>query len=374
MLDVKSGARHKVIRKSQTANRRDKVIMKRHFTVIAAGMAALVIAPAITTPILAQRNSDNRPSRQCIKEVVKLCGRNRSEIPACLQTKSSQLSSKCQDDLAQRMEQRYKQRQRDTFSFQRTATPTSSIVYGNHQRQQVDIYEPKDIVEDRPLILFIHGGGWRRGSHKMIDGKAQYIGGKGLYFASAGYRVLPDSPVEEQAQDIGLALQALIKQSDTIGFDANQIVLMGHSAGAHLAALVSTDPQYAGDAFNAIKGVVLIDGAGYDVAKNMANDWPGVKGIYEGAFGLDPKRQKALSAVTHIGGADAPNWLALYVKQRAPSREQAKLLTDGLNKQGQSAKAVAIAGTDHMGINRELGAAGKPQTDAVDAFLAKVLN
>jgi acetyl esterase/lipase len=149
---------------------------------------------------------------------------------------------------------------------------------------------------------------------------------------------------------------------------------MGHSAGAHLAALVASDPQYAGEAFGAIRGVVLLDGAGYDVMTAAATPTMELPTLYKDVFGTDPARQKALSPITHVGGKDAPHWLALYVAERPGSKMQSEALMGALAKAGKDASAVAITGTDHGRMNRELGTeAGKAQTEAVDAFLKRVL-
>ena len=343
--------------------------MNRQMSVLTVGLAALAIA----TPILAQRSGGGRPSRACIQEIVKLCGTDRSQIPACLQSKSSKLSSKCQREVGQRMQERMGQGSAEATAFQKGSKPTRTVMYGNEPRQQIDVYEPEGAVDDLPLVLFVHGGAWRAGDHKLVHAKPTYFGGKDIYFASTGYRVLPDAPVEEQAKDVGLAVQALVGQAGAIGFDRERLVIMGHSAGAHLAALVATDPQYAGEAFDAIEGVILLDGAGYDIAKNLAEAPQQGKFMIEEAFGIDPARHAALSPVTYVGGPDAPNWLALYVDYRAPAKAQAELLVEGLGAAGQSAKAVPIAGTDHGGMNRDLGTeTGAAQTQAVDTFLAEL--
>ena len=284
--------------------------MNRLTTALVAGLATALIA----APIFAQQN--NRPSRECVREIVQLCGRDRSKIRACLQEKYSQLSEGCAAEVQQRAQQRGQSGQRDRQSgaasqFQSSAKVDRTIVYGEHRRQQIDVYEPDDAVDELPLVLFVHGGGWSFGNHKLVQAKPKHFNSSDYYFASTGYRVLPDAPVEDQARDVGAAIQALRGQASAIGFDPDRIVLMGHSAGAHLAALVSTDPQYAGDAFGAIQGVVLLDGAGYDVVANMADPTPQAARLYEDAFGNDQARQQALSPVTHVGGPDAPNWLAL---------------------------------------------------------------
>jgi acetyl esterase/lipase len=341
----------------------------------AAGLAALA------SPILAQQRAGERLPPECRQEIMKLCGSNRGEIRTCLREKYAELSEGCAANLRERM-----QEQRGEGPGRRgagaagggmgqyaSARVSSTVVYGDHLRQQVDVYTPDDAVGDAPLVVFIHGGGWQIGNRSMVQAKPQHFKDQGYVFASAGYRLLPDAPVESQAADIGAALRALRGQAESGGFDPDRIVLMGHSAGAHLAALVASDPQYAGDAFAAILGVVLLDGAGYDVVEAAARPSMELPTLYKDVFGSDPARQKALSPITHVGGKDAAHWIALYVAERPGSKAQSEALAGALAKAGRDASAVAITGTDHGRMNRELGTeAGKAQTEAVDAFLKRV--
>jgi arylformamidase len=300
----------------------------------------------------------------------------------CLREKTSELSETCSAQLRERMAARRGGGQGARggagagggMGQYASAKVSSTVVYGTDARQQVDLYTPDDAVGDAPLVVFVHGGGWQIGNRSHVQAKPQHFKEAGYVFASAGYRLLPDAPVEQQAADLGAALKALRAQAETGGFDPDTIVLMGHSAGAHLAALVASDPQYAGDAFGAIRGVVLLDGAGYDVVTAAATPTMELPTLYKDVFGTDPARQKALSPITHVGGKDAPHWLALYVAERPGSKMQSDALMAALAKAGKDAKAVAITGTDHGRMNRELGTdAGKAQTEAVDAFLKRVL-
>lgn len=254
-----------------------------------------------------------------------------------------------------------------------SARVSGTVIYGSHLRQQVDLHAPDQALGDAPLIVYIHGGGWQIGNHKMVQEKPGHFTAQGYVFASAGYRLLPQAPVEQQAADLGEALRVLRGAAEDYGFDPGKIVLMGHSAGAHLAALIATDPKYAGDAFGAIRGVVLLDGAGYDVALAIATPTMEAPLLYRDVFGTDPARHKALSPVTHAGGKDAPDWLALYVADRANSKVQTERLVAALVKGGARAEAIAISGTDHGGMNREIGTpAGAAQTEAIDAFLGRI--
>lgn len=355
-------------------------------------LLALGAVTVLATPILAQQRGGQRLPAECREEIMKLCGTDRAQIRTCLREKYAELSEGCAAQLRERMQQ---QRGSGEAPARRgpgagmragagagagagqyaSAKVSSTVIYGDHLRQQVDVYTPDDAMGDAPLVLFIHGGGWQMGNHKAtVQAKPQHFKDLGYVFASTGYRLLPDAPVEQQAADIGAALRALRAQAESGGFDPDRIVLMGHSAGAHLAALVASDPQYAGDAFGAIKGVVLLDGAGYDVVEAAARPSMQMPTLYTDVFGSDPARQKALSPITHVGGKDAPHWLALYVAQRPESRAQSEALTGALAKAGKDAVAVPITGTDHGRMNRELGTeAGKAQTEAVDAFLKRIL-
>lgn len=330
--------------------------------------AALLVPLAgalVMTPLLAQ--SRERPSRECLREIRQLCGGGRSQVRECLREKYTGLSDGCRGELRSRIEARRGSGERREAA----SGPTRTVSYGEHERQRIDLYLPGEGGEEAPLVLFIHGGGWAFGSHERTQAKPLHFTRGGYAFASAGYRVLPDAPVEEQAADVGAALQALRAEGHAAGFDADRIVLMGHSAGAHLAALVATDPRYAGDAFGAIRGVVLLDGAGYDIAAQMERRDLELPGLYQNAFGSDPDRHAALSPVTHVGGDDAPDWLVLFVEERASSRAQSEDLARQLNASGSRAEAMAISDTDHGRLNRELGTpAGRQQTQAVDAFLA----
>ena len=345
-----------------------------------ARILALLAGIVAATPILAQQQRAGRLSEDCRKELIALCYEvdetDRALFRTCLRERRAEIPDQCKAELRARIEARGRAGALETRpeGLRPAARVTRSVIYGDHPRQQVDVYEPEGAVDALPLVLFVHGGGWRMGSHERVQVKPAHLNAQGYYFASTGYRLVPDVTVEQQAADIGAALRSLRGQASAIGFDSDRIVLMGHSAGAHLAALVATDPKYAGAAFETIRGVVLLDGAGYDVRAQMAGAEPEAWQIYYNAFTADEAVQEALSPITHVGGRDAPHWLALHVGNREASATQSKLLAERLRAAGVEAEAAAIEGTDHRRMNRDLGTeAGEAQTRAVDAFLARIL-
>lgn len=245
--------------------------------------------------------------------------------------------------------------------------------YGADPRQKVDWAVPKDGSGRAPLLLFVHGGGWSIGDKRPGAGqKGAHFLGKGWAFASTNYRLVPSARVEDQAGDVAAAIAFLRRQP---GIDPNRIVLMGHSAGAHLAALVATDPTYlrgAGVPMGALAGVVLLDGAGYDVPRQIASRFNPVSDMYVQAFGTDPKRQAALSPAMHAAAPNAANWLILPVAHRADAVAQSEDLAGRLRKAGARAVVMPQRGKTHASLNRELGAARDPSTAVVDRWLAEL--
>jgi acetyl esterase/lipase len=230
-----------------------------------------------------------------------------------------------------------------------------------------------------PLAVFIHGGGWAHGTPEMVADKPAWFAAHGWAFASIGYRLLPESPVEEQAADVGRALARLRRDAAANGYDPNRILLLGHSAGAHLAALVGTDPHYAGDAFSAIRGVIPIDGACYDVVRQMADGGQFMmQRTYIPAFGTAEPRQRALSPTTHAGGADAPDWLLLFDDQRDDAVSQSALLATALQRSGAAVAQQGIHFDDrmtmqrHRRVNTEFGTPTYTANPAIEAIMRRV--
>lgn len=326
----------------------------------------------------------NRIPAECRQEIQRLCGGNRGELRQCLRERASELSQTCRATLIERMRARggaagagrgAQRRPGAAAVAAPTPNPAEEVRYGAHTRQAVDFFPARGAAQGPrpPLILFIHGGGWSFGNrHQSLQSKPAHFTGRGFAFGSIGYRVLPDAPVEEQARDAASAIAAMRAQSVRLGFDPDRIVLMGHSAGAHLAALVATDTSYAGRDFAAIRGVLLLDGAGYDIARQMASGGPVTGRMYDAAFGNDPARQRALSPMSHAAAPNAPSWLILHDGNRAASGEQSRALGAALIRAGAAAEVVAVADTDHGRLNRELGTQGDVATAAVDAFLDRI--
>lgn len=258
------------------------------------------------------------------------------------------------------------------------SVPPREIAYGTAQLQKLDFH--KGASADAPLVVFVHGGGWKRGDKGNATGdeKVAHLTGRGFAFASVNYRLVPAATAEQQAQDVADALGYLVKHARELGFDPGKIVLMGHSAGAHLAALVATDPAYlrkAGWGLERLAGVVLLDGAAYDVPTQMADGPRIMGGTYQAAFGGDPARQRALSPTLQAAAPNARDFLILHV-QREDGARQSEALGRALEAAGAHVTVQGLEGRGlrgHMAINRQLGDPGYPATAVVDRWIDGVL-
>ncbi len=254
-----------------------------------------------------------------------------------------------------------------------------TLAYGSDRLQALD-YWP-GATPEAPLVVFVHGGGWKRGDKTMMRGsdKLEHWQSLGYAVASLDYRLVPDATVEQQGADVASAVAYLRDNAARLGFDRSRIALVGHSAGAHLVALVGTDPQYfraAGLSLDDVRGIVPLDGAAYDVTDQMDENARLMGNTYRQAFGTDPARQRALSPTLHAAAPNAPAFLILHV-QRADGTRQSEALGAALARAGTSATVQGFAGRGlrgHMQINRQLGEPEYPATPVVDAFLARIFS
>ena len=324
-------------------------------------LAVAGIASAVGGMAIAQAERPRLPA-ECRQQLIAVCRDSAGGgLRQCLATALPKLSDSC----------------RKAVSDQGTArAPAPAGVreygYGADAAQKLDFVSVAGTAK-APLLVFIHGGGWSIGDKRGEEvAKAAHFTALGWAFASINYRLVPGATVEQQAADIASSIAWLRGHESELGIDPNRIVLMGHSAGAHLAALVGTDAGYmakAGVPLTAIRGEVLLDGAGYDVAKQMALPGNPVGSMYQAAFGTGPARQRALSPIHHAAAPNVARWLILPIEKRTDSQQQSRALAAALTEAGAMVRVSVVPGESHRSLNKGLGEAGDFATGEVDRFL-----
>lgn len=319
------------------------------------------VSAAALTAGLGMAQERQRLSASCRQELVALCREAGGGFKQCLSTALPKLSDPCRKEISDRAAARAK-----------PVEGMRTLAYGGDAKQTLDLVVPAG--GKAPLVLFVHGGGWSIGDKAQNESvKAPHFVAEGWAFASINYRLVPQASVEQQAADVASAVAYLRAHAAELGIDPNRIVLMGHSAGAHLVALVGTDTRYldkAGVPLSAVRGEVLLDGAGYNIAEQMARPGNPVESMYDAAFGHDPKRQAALSPTAHAGAPNVAAWLILPIEKRADSQAQSHELADALVKAGARASVMPVPDKSHGALNKAIGEEGDYATGKVDGFLA----
>ncbi len=258
------------------------------------------------------------------------------------------------------------------------------IPYGDAERQVLDIYSAPG-TKDRPVVFWIHGGGWETGDKSDVQIKPQVFVEKGFVFVSTNYRLLPAVEMETIVRDIAKSLRWVHDHIAQHGGDPNRILVMGHSAGAQLAALISIDDRYLkaeGLSLSIIKGCVPVDGDTYDIpaiiemaeTRSRVHHRPLPTFGHRVKFGNDPAKHRDFSAVTHVApNTGIPPFLILYVAEHPDNTAQAQRLATVLKDAGVKATAFGARETYHNKINADLGLDDDPATKALYAFLDEVL-
>jgi arylformamidase len=251
-------------------------------------------------------------------------------------------------------------------------------------RQKVDIYAPEG-ARDLPVVFWIHGGGWQTGDRTNVQVKPQAFVDKGFVFVSTGYRLLTNVEMATIFRDIARSVRWVHDHVAVHGGDPKRILVMGHSAGAQLAALICIDERYLkaeGLSLAIIKGCVPVDGDTYDVpaiietaeTRLRAHGKPMPRFGHRIKFGNDPAKHRDYSAVTHVAkDKGIPPFLIVHVADHPDVSAQAERLEAVLKDADVPVKRFAASETNHSKLNENLGLLDDPATKALFEFVDEAL-
>ncbi len=252
-----------------------------------------------------------------------------------------------------------------------------------NERQLLDVFAPPT-GSNLPVVVWVHGGGWMRGSKNEVDHKPSAFVEKGFVFVPVNYRFVPNVTMDVIVRDVAKSVGWVHANIARHGGDPGRIFLMGQSAGAQLAALICTDNRYLEAErvpLKSIKGCVPVDGDTYDVplqvatatARRLSLKQPPAKMGHPEKFGnLD--KQRELSAVNYVGrNRSIAPFLLLHVADHTDTTAQAYRLWAALDQAAIPAKLYGAENTDHVKLDRDLGLAGDPATKVLFEFVDQML-
>ena len=215
-------------------------------------------------------------------------------------------------------------------------------VYGDDPRQQFDLYAPSE-GRDWPVLVFFHGGGWDSGSKDLYGWVAQALAAQGFLVAAPSYRLVPQVRFPAFVEDAAAAVAAVHRVAAEYGGDPRRLGVVGHSAGAHLALLITLDGRY------------LERAGAADVIRAAA----GLSGPYEflpfdvpasvNAFGHWPRPEET-QPIHYARGNAAPIWLAHGERDVTVHAEDSILLAEAIRAAGGQAELVLYPELDHAGV------------------------
>lgn len=234
-------------------------------------------------------------------------------------------------------------------------------------------------AEALPTMVMVHGGGWRTGdkaNRNVVRPKAAWFVSRGWVFVSINHRLSPAVRHPDHVDDVAAAVAWVHDHIGEYGGDPDRIHVMGHSSGAHLAALVATDDRRLaahGKSLSIIRSATVLDGAGYDIPWGEEADLigPMLEWMFRDAFGGEAARRDG-SPATHVSsGKSIPPFLIVHTERHAAAVSSTDFALQ-LIAADVSAQLFVTWGKSHSAVNRDLGVEGDPLTAAVAAFLDRI--
>lgn len=224
----------------------------------------------------------------------------------------------------------------------------------------LDIYYiNEEYSPNNPIIIYVHGGGWTLGDKENeINDKVNLFTGLNYTFVSVNYRLSSfrknniKFPIHNQ--DVAKAIKYIYNNSKNYNSDNSKIILMGHSAGAHLVSLTGTNEEFLeseGLDLEIIKGVISLDTAGFDVKEKVESN----ERLYVNAFGTNEENLIRASPLLNIEpNKDIPPFLVTIRGNEQRVKEAEKFISK-LERNNIEVERVDVFEYSHREVNEAVG-------------------
>ena len=256
-----------------------------------------------------------------------------------------------------------------------TGNVAENIAYiagSSDERHLLDVHYPTPTPgAKRPVVIYVHGGGWGRGDKRLGNNMAALYVAHGAVFVSVNYGLAPQTRYPGFLDDLAAAVRWVKDNVARYGGDPDRLSLVGHSAGAHLVALLATDPQFLerqGLPVNIFRVVVPVDTASF----NFLIDPYGwfvrrqIK-IREEAFGTD-RAVYAAASPTLVAAKARPGSLSPFMifvgSKRDDAVAQSRAFAKALHDSGNQG-TVTLLDLGHAQMNQAIGDTSSPLAQAL---------
>lgn len=218
------------------------------------------------------------------------------------------------------------------------------VAYGPLPRQAMDVWRPAAGAANLPIVMFFYGGSWQTGRRADYRFVAADLARRGHVVVVPDYRLYPEIRFPVFLQDAAAAVAAARRMAPGWGGDPTRVVLMGHSAGAHIATMLALDPRWLaaeGDSRDRIAGVVGLAGP-YDF---LPITGPDIRAVFAGAADLHDTQP-----ITFATRRAPPTLLLHGTDDTTVYPRNSQALADRINRDGGQAQLRLYDGVGHIGI------------------------
>lgn len=304
-----------------------------------------------------------------------------------------------QDDLIESAQDERPFEQGDATTFLDGSRRIRNLSYADGEnrdwyRHLLDIYLPPEEkwAAGRPMIMWIHGGGWQIGYKDDLFGLYGYIArqfaARGIAFANINYRLSPRVTHPGHVQDCAAAFFWLNKHAGDFGYDPEHMFVSGHSAGGHLAALLCTDPRwlaaYGLHPGDDVAGCIPSSGV-YDIARlrnSIALDGDdgdarggGIARVRIGRGWVNPFKEEDLKSASPIVNVsrDDPPFLVIYegTSIRNYMEHEALAFSHVLESYGVDHETVEVPDENHVSMLIDMLRPGNVAVQRMLAFITR---
>lgn len=250
------------------------------------------------------------------------------------------------------------------------------IAYGSDKLQKLDVYLPLGSkARKRPVHIFVHGGAWKIGNKKRFSSHAKLNTDQGIIFVSINYRLSPKDKHPAHVEDCARAVKWVYDNIGAYGGDVNRIHISGHSAGAHLVALLGTKGKYLreyGLSPSILKTVIPVDTASFDFTTPATGRGENIMPrIIAKTFGSSEAQLKAASPLFHVKSKNAPRFMMFVTSERADAVAQTAAFNKALGDAGTYSTMKVIQGFSHSEMSKAMG---DPNSPIAQGVLKAILN
>ena len=247
-------------------------------------------------------------------------------------------------------------------------TVTRDIAYGPAERNVLDVFTAKDATGTRPVLVFVHGGGFTGGNKytpgsPYFDNVSVWAARNGLVGVNVTYRLAPQGQWPTGAEDVGAALRWVTENIAKFGGDPSKIVLCGHSAGGTHSGTYAAMPQFQGPNGIGLAGLILMSGI-YDMTTFPLTD------NYRSYIGDDASGYAERSPINGLDKLAIPSMLVVAELDPQPFITQYEMLAAAMaNAPGGKPRTLFLDKHSHLSLGYAIGTDDTALTGPVLEFV-----